>query len=138
MKFNTVAVSRRPPWPIWAVWIVLAWAGLGAGALWLSQYYGSRVELCLIKHLTGIPCPTCGFTRGTLMFLRGNIIQSWLYNPLLFSAIGIYCILAAVRIVFARGIRVHLTRQERRIVWAAAVFLFICNWAYVIVVEFGA
>jgi len=127
-----VAVSRRPPWPAWAVWIVLAWTGLGAAVLWLSSYYSSSVQLCLIKNLTGYPGPTCGFTRGALLFLKGNILQSWLYNPLLFSAIGIYCLLVAVRIIFARGISVHLTRQERGMFWAAAVVLFFSNWAYVI------
>jgi hypothetical protein len=132
MQFKIIPVSRRPPWPLWAVGIVLIWTGLGACAVWLSHYYSRPVQLCLIRNLTGVPCPTCGFTRGTLLLLKGHILQAWLYNPLLFSVIGIYGLLVAFRIICARGISVHLTKQERAIAWVTAVVLAAANWAYVI------
>jgi hypothetical protein len=118
------------------VWIVLIWAGLGAGVVWLSSYYTHPVQLCLIRNLTGVPCPTCGLTRGTLLLLKGHILQAWLYNPLLFSVIGIFFLLVAFRTICARGISVHLTKRERSIAWLPAVVLVAANWAYVIFREF--
>ena len=127
-----VHVTRRPPWPLWAVLVVLVWFCLGAAAVLLSFHFDHPVQLCLIKHLTGYPCPTCGFTRGLLTFLHGHIIRAWLYNPLLFSVLGIFIAITAVRIIFARRIRIILTRQELTFTWILAIALFFANWGYVI------
>lgn len=131
MKVSIVDVSRRPPWPSWAIWIVLVWSGLGSGAVWLSFHYSRDVQLCLIRNLTGIPCPTCGFTRGMLSLLNGQIFYAWLYNPLLFSIFGVFFVLVACRIIFARSIRISLTKSERYAAWAVAAVLVISNWTYV-------
>jgi hypothetical protein len=132
MKVELVQVCRRPPWPLWAVLIVLVWSGLGVAALWLSAHLGRPVDLCLIKRLTGVPCPTCGFTRGALSFLHGQAGRAWLYNPLLNSALALFFAATAIRVIFARGVRISLTRAERSAAWIVAVVLFLANWAYVI------
>lgn len=127
-----VHVSRCPPWPFWAVLLVFVWLGLGASVIWLSDYLNRPVRLCLIKRLTGYACPTCGFTRGALSLLHGHIIRAWLYNPLLFSVLGLFFAATAVRIFFARGIKINLTKQERIFAWILVIVLFFANWAYVI------
>ena len=132
MKIELVRVSRRPAWPYWAVLIVLAWSGLGAAALFLSAYLGRPVQLCLLKRLTGFPCPTCGFTRGALSFLHGHLIQAWLYNPLLYSVLALFAIIVIMRVILARAVRISLTRAERRAAWILALALFFANWAYVV------
>jgi hypothetical protein len=132
MKIEVVQVCRRPPWPLWAVSIVLVWMGLGAAAIVLIAHLGGPVELCLIKRFTGIPCPTCGFTRGVFSLLHGNITRAWLYNPLLFSVLTIFFTATAVRIIFARSVRVYLTNTERLIAWILSLALLFVNWAYVI------
>lgn len=131
MKVELVNVSRRPPWPPWAILMVLIWSGLGVGVVWLSFHYHYQAQLCLLRNLTGISCPTCGFTRGVLSFLNGRILQAWLYNPLLFSTLGLFFILTAFRIFFAHSIRLSLTKRERSLAWVAAIILFITNWMYV-------
>ena len=132
MRIELLQVCRRPPWPLWAVLIVLAWSALGAAAIGLSAHLGRPVELCLIKRFTGVACPTCGFTRGALSFLHGQAGQAWLYNPLLNSALAFFFAATAVRVIFARGVRISLTRAERSAAWIAAIVLFFVNWAYVI------
>lgn len=132
MRLELVQVRRRPDWPYWAVLIVLIWCGLGAAALFLSAYLGRPVQLCLLKRLTGFPCPTCGFTRGALSFLHGHIVQAWLYNPLLYSALALFSAVVVVRVIFGRAVRVSLTPTERRAAWILAVGLFLANWAYVV------
>lgn len=132
MKIEVVQVCRRPPWPLWAVLIVLVWMGLGAAAVLLMAHLDMPAELCLIKRFTGIACPTCGFTRGVFSLLHGNITQAWLYNPLLFSVLILFFTAAAVRIILGRSVRVYLTDTERQIAWILSFALLFVNWAYVI------
>ncbi len=132
MKIEVVQVCRRPPWPLWAVLIVLGWMGLGAVAVLLIAHLDRPVELCLIKRYTGLPCPTCGFTRGLLSLLHGDITQVWLYNPLLFSVLTLFFTATAFRILLARSVRVYLTNTERQIAWILSFVLLFVNCAYVI------
>lgn len=132
MNIELIHVARRPPWPLWAVLVVFVWLNLGATAIFLSAYLNRPVQLCLIKRLTGYPCPTCGFTRGALSLLHGHIVQAWLYNPLLFLVLGLFVAVTAIRVFFARGIKVSLTKNERLFAWLLVILLFFANWAYVI------
>lgn len=70
------------------LYLLLAAACL-AGYAWL--YYGFRLdltnhnqglELCPIKLLTGIPCPSCGSTRSVLWILQGDFMAATLLNPI--------------------------------------------------------
>jgi hypothetical protein len=132
MKIEMVKVSRRPPWPLWAVLVVLVWSALGLVLVWLSAHFHRPVQLCLVKHLTGVACPTCGFTRGALSLLGGHVAQAWLYNPLLYSVLALFFAATTVRIVSARSLRINLTCKERSAAWILGGVLFLLNWAYVI------
>lgn len=132
MKIEVVHVSRRPVWPLWAVLIVLVWSICGLVLVWLSAYFHRPVQLCLVKRLTGVACPTCGFTRGALSLLHGHIAQAWLYNPLLYSVLVLFSACIAVRLISARGLHISLTSKERSVAWVLAGALFFANWAYVI------
>jgi Protein of unknown function (DUF2752) len=51
--------------------------------------------LCIFKTITGIPCPSCGSTRATLLLFHGDLKDSLLLNPfavitnsLIFISIG--------------------------------------------------
>jgi hypothetical protein len=132
MKIGMIHVSRRPPWPLWAVLIVLVWSALGSALVWLSAYFHKPVELCLVKRLTGVACPSCGFTRGALSLLHGHIAQAWLYNPLLYSVLALFSAAMAVRIIWGRRVSICLTGTERKAAWIVAGALFVANWIYVI------
>jgi hypothetical protein len=132
MKIEMVHVSRRPPWPLWAVLIVLVWSTFGLSLVWLSAHFHRPVQLCLVKRLTGIACPTCGFTRGVLSLLGGQPAQAWLYNPLLNSALALFFAATAVRIISGRSVRINLKGIERPAAWILAGALFFANWAYVL------
>ena len=127
-----IQVSRRPPWPLWAVLIVLVWSVFGLALVWFSAHFHWPVQLCLVKRLTGVACPSCGFTRGALSLLHGHPSQAWLYNPLLYSVLALLFAATAVRIISARSLRINLTATERSAVWIVAGALFLANWAYVI------
>lgn len=39
---------------------------------------------CVLRTITGIPCPGCGLTRATLSILRLNFSVAFRYNPMVF------------------------------------------------------
>jgi len=59
-----------------------------AGYVWL--YISIRanltekksVEVCLIKHVTNIPCPSCGSTRSVISLAKGKFSDALRINPL--------------------------------------------------------
>jgi hypothetical protein len=133
MQLELVRVSRRPPWPWWVYGVVFVWAALGLMVLALSHGRERPVELCNFKRLTGIPCPTCGFTRGTLRFLGGHPVEGWLFNPLLFTVLALFGASVVLRVVGRRAVRLNLSRTQRKVAWAVAIGLVLLNWLYVIV-----
>ena len=57
-----------------------------AGYIWLfismnMVMSGKGIGVCLIKHTTGIPCPSCGSTRAVLALAQGNFLQALRINP---------------------------------------------------------
>ena len=42
----------------------------------------STPTLCMIKNMTGLPCPSCGATRSLGLLLAGNFSQSIEQNPI--------------------------------------------------------
>lgn len=42
---------------------------------------------CIIKAITGIPCPGCGLTRAHLAFLKLDFKNAFYYHPLFFIVI---------------------------------------------------
>ncbi len=39
------------------------------------------LRVCIIKNVTGYPCPSCGTTRAVTLLLEGRITESILLNP---------------------------------------------------------
>lgn len=40
------------------------------------------IDVCLVKHITNIPCPSCGSTRSVVSLTNGNFIEAFTINPL--------------------------------------------------------
>ncbi|MFM7858346.1 MAG: DUF2752 domain-containing protein, partial [Flammeovirgaceae bacterium] len=57
-----------------------------AGYFWLYINAFStntpHVEVCLIKNVAGVPCPSCGSTRSMVSILNGELKQGLKWNPL--------------------------------------------------------
>ncbi len=57
------------------------------GYVWIAWNAGAVHKLhptqtvCLVKTMTGIPCPSCGTTRSVTTLLEGNIADSIMVNP---------------------------------------------------------
>lgn len=59
-----------------------------AGYIWLFfNLYSNKtdhqsVEVCIVKKVANIPCPSCGSTRSLISILNGEFGKAILYNPL--------------------------------------------------------
>lgn len=65
-----------------------------------------KVAPCSFHALTGFYCPGCGGTRATLSLLQFNIIESFLYHPIV-----PYCALIYVLFMGSHTIA-YLTKQK--------------------------
>lgn len=79
------------------IYLVLAAASV-AGYVWLvfnilrpRVASDPRAEVCLMKHLINVPCPSCGSTRSVVALLNGNLSEALHWNP-----IGIILLLGMV------------------------------------------
>jgi len=60
-----------------------------AGYIWLIYGVtsdlsgtGKTSDVCLFKHVTDIPCPSCGSTRSVIALLHADFFQAVYINPL--------------------------------------------------------
>ena len=60
---------------------VLLGIGVYAAVLMLAKIH------CPFRAITGVPCPTCGFTRALLALLRGDLMGSLRLHPMLIPVV---------------------------------------------------
>jgi hypothetical protein len=109
---------------------------------WLTGY--PPIGVCLFRHITTIPCPSCGSTNAALLFFRGEILKALYSNP-----IGI--LLAAGMIIIPFWIIFDLLSKKntlllffrkseniikRRCVASLGVVLIISIWIWKILMTF--
>ena len=126
---RTPRLPRVSPW-IWAA--VCLWLTLVALAVGLSHYLRQPVDLCPFRRITGMPCPTCGMTRGVLALGRGDLLGALNFNPMAIAALLLGAGWAVLRLILGRQPRLRLSKTVRRIALATLTFLFLANWYYVI------
>lgn len=39
-------------------------------------------DVCLVKHATTLPCPSCGSTRAIILLTKGDFVEALRINPL--------------------------------------------------------
>lgn len=86
---------KLSPYPLSCHDKLVRWGILGfsyaplLGTYFYNQNYRIGFLVCPIRHLTGIPCPTCGMTRSFMAIGRGDLNQAvaeHLFGPLLFAS----------------------------------------------------
>jgi hypothetical protein len=92
---------------------LIRWGILGlstaplVGSYWYSQGYRLPFLGCPIRHLTGIPCPTCGMTRSFMAIAQGNWSQAFahhLFGPVLFVGLAIAVVHLSTELIVGRRI----------------------------------
>ena len=59
-----------------------------------------RGNACVLRKITGLPCPSCGMTRSFYALFRGDIKTAFYYHPLFWSVPPIF-----VLVIFWRKLR---------------------------------
>ena len=52
-----------------------------AAGMFVNPLRPLPIDLCLLKSLTGLPCPTCGLTRAVCHALQGDWAGSLAFHP---------------------------------------------------------
>lgn len=80
------------------------------GGLGVATLCGLKLWPCVFAEMTGLPCPGCGLTRGTLALARGDWQNALLFHPFtpFFYVVGIF--VAAGALLPARQVE-HLAER---------------------------
>jgi hypothetical protein len=115
-----------------------------SGFILMAAYFLPAVQcplnFCVFLHLTGHPCPTCGFTRGFCACAHGNWMNAMLDCPLacllfiLTVLIFFYNFIAVLLGVcgwrIQRGSWLQLTTNKMIFICILFIFLLAANWLY--------
>ncbi len=115
-----------------------------AGYMWLIYNYTNQVfpptksGICIIKGVTGIPCPSCGSTRSTVSILNGEFKRALYINPLgyiILTLMTLFPIWISIDIIIKKGTLFTFYKQTEKILrirWVAIclVILVITNWIW--------
>ncbi len=132
-SIRVIEAPRRLAIPAWAVGVVLGWLALVG--IYETIKSPSAPGLCILREITGLPCPACGSTRAVLAASDGRLHDAFLLNPLLAVAAATGAAWLVLRWGFGRTVKLDLSMRARRALWWAAAVLLALNWAYVIARE---
>lgn len=101
----------------------------------------SDKSLCIIKNVTGIPCPACGTTRSVSALFTGNFRTAFNLNPFGYIAAFALLVLPVVVLVDIYRNKNHIWNLYRKIenqirsYWVAGILtiLVIANWVWNII-----
>jgi Protein of unknown function (DUF2752) len=117
------------------IWLAVSASSIAGGAVWLA--FALPWPRCAFLAVTGLPCVTCGATRCTIAFLRGDFLSALRWNPLAFVA---FCALIAFDL-YAAIVVVGRTPRLRIVDWTIAqknagrivvISLLALNWIYLL------
>lgn len=133
--------SRGADFELMTLW--LAAAGLIAAwtfPLWRAFYPFA----CPLKSIAGIPCAFCGGTRSVHAWAQGQVLESWLLNPLaaviaatatLYLPYALFCVVTrAERRLRLTALGPEASPATRWSVRLGLLLAVLANWIYLIAV----
>ena len=104
----------------------------------LQDSENTHFGVCIIKKVTGFPCPSCGTTRAVQLLLQGNVLASLQMNPfgiLVAVIMAIVPLWIALDLIFKRDTfyqsykKMEATVRIKGIA-AILILLVILNWIW--------
>lgn len=97
-------------------------------ASWKEILYGMLHMPCLFHWITGLYCPGCGGTRAVKYLLKGQLLTSFIYHPLvLYSVVAIGLSVLTAWIAKATGNSRWRLGHEKGLI-ALGVGITVVNW----------
>jgi hypothetical protein len=117
------------------LWLAVAGALLVGAAIVIPSPH-VQLPLCVLKTLTGLPCPTCGLTRAVLAVSRGEVGRALFLNPLAVAAgavSALYLVYAiAVLLLRLPRLRPRVSPTDARLARVTGLALVLANWVWLI------
>jgi len=98
---------------------------------------GLGVELCILKNVSGAPCPGCGVTRSGANFFRGDVARAAAFHPLgliLHPILLALCVLSILPSATRRAFALRLLPRQRLLAgllmafWIAFFIFGLIRW----------
>lgn len=131
--FGVRLVPRERATPLGALLGALAALGLLAAGVFHVDRLGLTV--CMLKGVTGIPCPTCGGTRALAHLAHFDIAGAFALNPLVtlgFAAVIPWALADLVLLRRGRALDLELSGRGARWVGLLAAAALALNWLYLL------
>jgi len=129
----TTSIKRFYGW--WFVFVIAGW-------LWLTISVINNVQhlnVCILKAVTGVPCPACGTTRSVHAITKGNWKEAFFINPFGYMALTAMIILPiwliADVVTNKRSLysSVHIVEsrlKQNKVLASALAIIIIVNWIW--------
>lgn len=113
------------------------------GYIWLylsSVVAGQEIIVCFFKRLYGIPCPSCGSTRGLLALFQGEWKAAFMWNPNSYLLASLLVFVPVWIVWDCLGkkdtLYLFLKRAERlasgKLFWIVFIPVVLLNWIWTI------
>ena len=101
--------------------------------VWVAPF----LRPCLFRRVTGIPCPSCGATRGVLALFDGSPGDALGHNPLMVVLVIAFFVGGLLAPIWARAAGVFPEVNSPLPGWirVGIVAVIIVNWVWVIAVH---
>ena len=112
--------------------LMLPLFGLPLGG-WMLEQERLNFGRCAMKVKFGLPCLSCGATRGSLRLFHGDVLGALAFQPMM---ITLYFVLLSWGMVSLWGLLtrrrvvVYLSDREDLLFKMAIIFVPILNWVY--------
>lgn len=131
------AISRKRFYGVLMLMLAASYAWIGYNGIVRAQG-ADGVSICIVRTVTGVPCPGCGTTRSVIHVLHGEVLDAVKSNPLgllAVAALGVLPFWIAVDLARGRASLMHaydvLNHQlARRAVFVVTVLLVLCVWTW--------
>lgn len=124
-----------------SAWVLLALGGFGLAMHHafpiIARFALDRPSSCMMQVVSGIACIGCRGTRSAFSFANGNLLQSFLFNPMV--AIGFFglAVWALVVGTTGRNFDIRLSKPVRVLMWITLIAILAGSWIYVIRAEWA-
>jgi hypothetical protein len=104
----------------------------------IQHVYHSELNLCLIKNLTGIACPSCGSTRAVELLLNQQYKQALMLNPfsyLILAAMALLPFILMYDFILKKELTYQLYKKmemqfKKPIIYIPSILLILVNWIW--------